>query len=508
MKQMHRHTITFTVCLLFPLLTRTSFGQSSGSILYNYIDLSSGAATTQLASINADGSGNQLVSLPLLDPSYAAWSRDGQLLAVAAGDPQRPSKLSTDVYLLRPGNGQIAKLSAFEDTAGASGFITFYPSYLAVSPDGQRVAAGMVTYVGARSTFAPTNEFGNPLTIYDTTSKISRCVSLLVFNANGSAPYAVAGALCDDDLAHPGEGVDWSPTEDLIAYPYNAPTTFSGAGGQFSITAIQLTESTPDAADQGRRQQLTFPTGFSGGPFDSVSLAWYNDFAPAFSPDGQQVAYVRSLSVATPDGVPHLQTPSIRVVGRDGSNDREIAAFQEGDYITRLSWSPDAKQLVFDLGQQAVRQGFPLRTFDLSTVTIARINADGTGFAPVRGASATWPTWQPNATPPPAPTIVSIQPTTLPANSPGFDLVVNGNGFTPQSTILWNGAALATTFISSTQLRATVAGASLTTAGQNSISVSNGGGAANVSNAMAFVISPAVSNFPAQWDPKLGIHVT
>jgi IPT/TIG domain-containing protein/WD40 repeat protein len=496
---MKRRTIPFVckVWVFLSPLTQLAFGQFSGSILYNYIDVSTGVPRTQIASINPDGSSDQFVSLSLLNPAYAAWSRDGQLLAVAGGDPARPSKLSTDVYLFRPATGQITKLSAFEDTAGAAGFITFYPSYLAISPDGQRVAAGMVTYVGARATFAPTNEFGNPLTTYNTASKISRCVSLLVFNANGSAPVLVGTALCDDDLAHPGEGVDWSPTQDLIAYPFNTPTVFAGSGGQFNITAIFLTETTPGAADQGKRRQITFPTGLTGGPFDTFSAAWYDDFAPAFSPDGRQMAYVRCLSVVVPGALyPLLAVPSIRIVGSDGSNDREVATFQRGSYLTRLSWSPDAKQLVFDLGQQATREGFPLRTFDLNTVTLAKINVDGTGFAQVRGARATWPAWQPGAAQSSTPAIANLQPTTLPANSAGFDLIVNGSGFTTNSVVQWNGAAIPTTFISSTQLRGAVTATRLTAAAQILISVSNGSGAASLSNTANFTITESTSNTP------------
>jgi hypothetical protein len=107
------------------LLTESTLFQLRGSILYNYVDLTGGVPTTWIASIEADGSVDQSVPIPLLNPAYAASSRDGQWLAVAAGDPARPSKLSTDVYLLRPSTGGITKLSAFEDTAGAGALRPF-----------------------------------------------------------------------------------------------------------------------------------------------------------------------------------------------------------------------------------------------------------------------------------------------------------------------------------------------------------------------------------------------
>lgn len=383
--------------LLANFLTVLARGQSAGSITYNYLDLSSGAPALQLASINANGTGDVLVPIAVRNAAYPTWSRDGQWLAVAGTDPARPSKWSTDLFVLHPATGQLAKWSAFEDTANASGFLTFFPSYLAFSRDNQRVAAGMVSYAGARGTTVYTNEFGSAVGPYETTSKISRCVSLVIFSADGTAPFLVASGLCDDDNAHPGEGVDWSPTQDLIAYPYNAITSFGGAGGQFPITSIQLIEPTPNAADQGRRRRLTFPSGSTGFAFEPYALVWADDFAPAFSPDGQQVAYVRTQTAVTSAGVKLPSQPSLRIVGTDGSNDRTVATFNVGDYITRVSWAPDGKTLVFDLGRQALRDGFPLRTFDVGSVRLATIQADGAGFQNLRGAPATWPTWRPGS---------------------------------------------------------------------------------------------------------------
>lgn len=418
---MKRIPVLAAACLALALVLPTRVtAQSSGTLLYDYISLSPGALTTQLASINADGTNDRFFNLPLLNPSYPVWSRNGEVLAVAATDPARPDKWSTDIFVVQRANGQITKVSGFEDIAGASGFATFYPSYLALAPDGKRIAAGMVSYLGARSTVIFTNTAGQAEGPYDTRSHVSRCVSLLVFEGNGLAPFLVTSALCDDDNAHPGEGVDWSPTQNLLAYPYNTSTVFFGAGGTFPITAIHLIEPSPMAADQGRHKQLTFPAGQTGGPFDSVSLAWFDDFAPAFSPDGKQVAYVRLFTAVSSLGVKQLSTPAIRLIGVDGLGDREIAHFEEGAYITRLSWSPDGTQLAFDLVRQAVRDGFPLRTFDLGSVTLAKINVDGTGFSRVRGAPATWPTWFPQAAAAPAPPRLGVE--LLPINPPSIRL--------------------------------------------------------------------------------------
>ena len=53
-------------------------------------------------------------------------------------------------------------------------------------------------------------------------------------------------------------------------------------------------------------------------------------------------------------------------------------------------------------------------------------------------------------------TITSISPTTVPEGSAAFTLQVTGTGFVSGSTVTLNGSNLPTTFVSSTQLTATV----------------------------------------------------
>jgi hypothetical protein len=56
----------------------------------------------------------------------------------------------------------------------------------------------------------------------------------------------------------------------------------------------------------------------------------------------------------------------------------------------------------------------------------------------------------------PSPTVTTISPTTAPSGGPSFTLTVNGSGFLNGAEVNFNGASLSTTFISSTQLTATV----------------------------------------------------
>ena len=98
----------------------------------------------------------------------------------------------------------------------------------------------------------------------------------------------------------------------------------------------------------------------------------------------------------------------------------------------------------------------------------------------------------------PIPTITSISPNTVNVNSPGFTLTVYGTNFlppvitiaaVPASVVTWNGASLTTTYISSTQLTATVPANLLTSAGTAQVRVVNSAaGGTQTSNTVDFTI--------------------
>ena len=57
---------------------------------------------------------------------------------------------------------------------------------------------------------------------------------------------------------------------------------------------------------------------------------------------------------------------------------------------------------------------------------------------------------------PAAPQITVLSPNAISRNASSVLLIVTGNNFVPQSQILWNGNTLATTFIDSSHLEATI----------------------------------------------------
>ena len=92
------------------------------------------------------------------------------------------------------------------------------------------------------------------------------------------------------------------------------------------------------------------------------------------------------------------------------------------------------------------------------------------------------------------PTASSLLPISTTAGNPAFTLTVNGSNFINGSTVKWNGASLTTTYISATQLTASVTAALIATAGTANVTVFTGGPGGGTSNALVFTINPIPNN--------------
>lgn len=82
----------------------------------------------------------------------------------------------------------------------------------------------------------------------------------------------------------------------------------------------------------------------------------------------------------------------------------------------------------------------------------------------------------------PAPVTNGLAPSSAVVGSGGFDLTVQGTSFAPGAVVRWNGEDRATTFVSTTELRATIPASDLASAGTAQVRVFNpapGGGASN-----------------------------
>jgi len=89
----------------------------------------------------------------------------------------------------------------------------------------------------------------------------------------------------------------------------------------------------------------------------------------------------------------------------------------------------------------------------------------------------------------PAPAITTLSPASATVGGPAFTLTVNGTGFVNGSTVRWNGANRATTFVSATNLTAAITAADIATAGAASVTVVNSTPGGGTSNAVNFPIN-------------------
>lgn len=79
-----------------------------------------------------------------------------------------------------------------------------------------------------------------------------------------------------------------------------------------------------------------------------------------------------------------------------------------------------------------------------------------------------------------------LTPSTVVAGSAGFTLTVSGTNFAPASSVLWNGQARATTYVSDTTLTAQINASDVASIGSSYVSVSNAASGGGVSYTVPF----------------------
>ncbi|HTY40971.1 MAG TPA: PQQ-dependent sugar dehydrogenase [Thermoanaerobaculia bacterium] len=99
----------------------------------------------------------------------------------------------------------------------------------------------------------------------------------------------------------------------------------------------------------------------------------------------------------------------------------------------------------------------------------------------------------------PPPVVTIMVPSTVIAGDPDFSVVVNGSGFVATSVVQWNGSARPTTFLSSNQLRATIAAADIATPGMASVTVFTPAPGGGTSSALTMDINATFLDVPTDY---------
>jgi hypothetical protein len=151
------------------------------------------------------------------------------------------------------------------------------------------------------------------------------------------------------------------------------------------------------------------------------------------------------------------------------------------DSVSVVNWNGSPRATTFSSSTQLTALILPQDAAFAGPANVAVSNAAGPSNSVV--FTMTTP-----ATSLPPPVIVSLSQTNATHASPTFTLGVTGNSFVPCSAVKWNGNVKATTYVSPTQITATVPAADIFSAGTANVTVSTPTPGGGTSGAILFTI--------------------
>ncbi|HJR06043.1 MAG TPA: DUF4214 domain-containing protein [Pyrinomonadaceae bacterium] len=326
--------------------------------------------SSAIAVVNADGSGNPtFFPLGISEAGDPAWSPDGTRIAFVG----REASFNPDgdprfyVFVMNADGSGITRVA----TDALPFTSTIYPpdaSGPSWSPDGTRLA-----FVSARD--------GN--------------AEIYTVSATGGTPTRLTNNPAADTLPTwlaGGDGIAFTSTrdggQDVYVMYSNGSLVFritGDAGNNFDADWQVASPMPPAPASAASRLAFLrvnpanaedtdiYTSNPDGTNEVNITNSPQTEFAPAWSPDGKMIAYVRRPERA------------LFVMNADGTNVRELTPVS--DVAMKPSWSPDSRRIAFIGGS------------DLA-YTLAVVNVDGTGRTRLVPLSATYHevAWSPDGT--------------------------------------------------------------------------------------------------------------
>jgi trimeric autotransporter adhesin len=242
-----------------------------------------------------------------------------------------------------------------------------------------------------------------------------------------------------------------------------APATFQNKatltysnGGAATAADVRITSvsSTYPGFSAGGNVFFTVTNAAYGFSIESINASTYSNLILQFGYRKESATLHATFSVEYWDG-----TAWVVIANTPATLFNEAANAVVGWYLSKPLNLPAAAQI----------NGLKLRFVKTGTASIRVDDVKLTGTAVI------------------APTVTSISPSSANVGDPSFTLTVNGTNFVSgTSSITWNGTAVTTAFVSTTQLTATIPAGNLTTVGTANVGVSTG---ALTSNTLLFSIN-------------------
>ncbi|MBL8048454.1 MAG: hypothetical protein JNJ45_07205 [Chthonomonas sp.] len=272
---------------------------------------------------------------------------------------------------------------------------------------------------------------------------------------------------------------------------------FASVGGSFRLRTDPL--GTLEAASILQASSTAYNTGLQSGryrwgdysqtvvdPSDDQTFWTFQEYCSANNQWGVRVIQIRppapaSIASLTPNSITQGATTNIVVAGTSVAG---TEFFDPGAGFTNR------------LAAALSGTGLTVNSVTFTSPTQFTMNVTATGGATLgaRNLTVTNPDGQLSvlngaltvvAGGAPAPTLTALNVTQKVTLSPSFTLTATGTNFTANSVVRWNGADRATTFVSSTQLNATILAGDLTSAAVVPVTVftpAPGGGTSSTIN--------------------------
>jgi Tol biopolymer transport system component len=208
---------------------------------------------------------------------------------------------------------------------------------------------------------------------------------------------------------------DWSPDGSTIAFddgrnihgsPLIVPnghifTVRADGTGLTQITRGNGGEFSPSWSPDGTHLAITakepgLPAGISildlaTGNMEPITTSPYRgywDAAPDYSPDGQQIAFIRVRQLIEKGSTRDLT--ALFVVDVDGSDLRRLTPWTMNAGLP--SWSPDGSRIAFNSRDHSIAPG----SGDAQIFTIRPDGTDLTRLTAETNAASFWPSWSPD----------------------------------------------------------------------------------------------------------------